>query len=229
FLGVGLIVGLHWVLFFHAIKVSTVSVTLVTLSAVTLLSAILEPIFNRRRISLADVAVGLVIIVGIYLIFKFELRYIEGIIFGLLAAFCAGIFAILNARMVKKHSPTIITFYEMAGAFLGVSLVMLIGGQSSAELILSARDWTYLLLLGSVCTALAYALSVAVMKELSAFDVALATNMEPVYGILIALLIFGDKETMSTGFYIGAVIVLSAVFLYPYLKAKFRKRKSVII
>src|SRR5690606_6296258 len=128
FLGVGLIVGLHWVLFFHAIKVSTVSVTLVTLSAVTLFTAILEPIFNRRRISLADVAVGLVIIFGIYLIFKFELRYIEGIIFGLLAAFCAGIFAILNARMVKKHSPTIITFYEMAGAFLGVSLVMLIGG-----------------------------------------------------------------------------------------------------
>ncbi len=225
FLGVGLIVGLHWVLFFHAIKVSTVSVTLVTLSAVTLFTAILEPIFNKRKISMADIAVGLIIISGIYLIFKFEFQYIEGIVFGLSAAFCAGIFAILNARMVKKHSPTIITFYEMIGAFLGVSLIMLIGGQSSTELILSAKDWAYLLLLGSVCTALAYALSVAVMKELSAFAVALATNMEPVYGILIALLIFGDKETMSTGFYIGAIVVLAAVFLYPYLKIKFEKRK----
>src|SRR5690606_18413217 len=138
----------------------------------------------------------------------------------------AAIFAILNVRMVKKHSPTIITFYEMIGAFVGVSLAMFIGGQSVAELILSAADWVYLLLLGSVCTALAYALSVAIMKELSAFAVALATNMEPVYGILIALLIFGSKETMSMGFYIGAVIVLSAVFLYPSLKTRITGRRS---
>jgi drug/metabolite transporter (DMT)-like permease len=227
FFGVGLIVGLHWVTFFHAIKVSTVSVALVTLSSATLFAAVLEPLINKRKTSVADVVVGLIIIVGLYLIFKFEFQYIEGICYGLFCALCASIFAILNARMVKKTSPTIITFYEMIGAFIGVSVVMLVTGQFSDQLILSTKDWTYLLLLGTVCTALAYALGVAVMKELSAFAVALATNMEPIYGIIIAILIFGNRETMSVGFYVGAVVVLAAVFLYPYLKKKWSKKKIV--
>lgn len=222
YLGVGVIVGLHWVLFFHAIKVSTVSVTLVTLSSVTLFTAILEPIINRKRISIADVIVGLVIIFGIYLIFKFEFKYFWGIVYGLSCAFCASIFSILNARMVKKGSPTTITLYEMVGAWIGVSLIMLFTGDFDEQMILSQSDLLYLLLLGVVCTAIAYVLGVAVMRELSAFTVALTTNMEPVYGIILALLIFGQKEAMSTGFYFGAVIVLAAVFVYPYLKTKIK-------
>ncbi|MCT1529627.1 MULTISPECIES: DMT family transporter [Sphingobacterium] len=222
YLGVGMIVGLHWVLFFHAIKVSTVSVTLVTLSSVTLFTAILEPIINRKRISIADVIVGLVIIFGIYLIFKFEFKYFWGIVFGLSCAFCASIFSILNARMVKKDSPTTITLYEMIGAWIGVSAVMLVNGDFNSHMVLNQSDLLYLLLLGVVCTAIAYVLGVAVMRELSAFTVALTTNMEPVYGIILALLIFGHKETMSTGFYFGAVIVLTAVFIYPYLKTKIK-------
>lgn len=219
FIGVGVIVGVHWVLFFHAIKISTVSVTLVTLSSLTLFTAILEPIFNRKSISIGDVIVGIVIIFGIYLIFKFEFQYWQGILFGLFAAICASFFSILNAKMVKNDSPTIITFYEMVGALLGVSLIMLFSGQFTSEMILSTTDWIYLLLLGSVCTAFAYVLGVAVMKELSAFTVALTTNLEPVYGILLAILILGHKETMSIGFYFGAVIILGAVFLYPLLKS----------
>ncbi|MFD1166162.1 DMT family transporter [Sphingobacterium daejeonense] len=222
YLGVGMIVGLHWVLFFYAIKVSTVSVTLVTLSSVTLFTAILEPIINRKRISIADVIVGLVIIFGIYLIFKFEFKYFWGIVFGLSCAFCASIFSILNARMVKKDSPTTITLYEMIGAWIGVSAVMLVNGDFNSHMVLNQSDLLYLLLLGVVCTAIAYVLGVAVMRELSAFTVALTTNMEPVYGIILALLIFGHKETMSTGFYFGAVIVLTAVFIYPYLKTKIK-------
>lgn len=219
FIGVGAIVGLHWIAFFHAIKISTVSVTLVTLSSLTLFTAVLEPLFNRNSISIGDVIVGIVIIFGIYLIFKFEFQYWQGIIFGLLAALCASFFSILNAKMVKKDSPTIITFYEMIGAFLGVSLIMLFTGQYNSEMLLSTSDLVYLLLLGSVCTAFAYVLGVAVMKELSAFTVALTTNLEPVYGIILAILILGHKETMSTGFYFGAVIILGAVFLYPLLKS----------
>jgi len=222
YLGVGMIVGLHWVLFFHAIKVSTVSVTLVTLSSVTLFTAILEPIINRKRISIADVIVGLVIIFGIYLIFKFEFKYFWGIVYGFSCAFCASIFSILNARMVKKGSPTTITLYEMVGAWIGVSFVMFFTGDFDQQMVLSQSDLLYLLLLGVVCTAIAYVLGVAVMRELSAFTVALTTNMEPVYGIILALLIFGQKEAMSTGFYFGAVIVLAAVFVYPYLKTKIK-------
>ncbi len=226
FLGVGLIVGLHWILFFHSIKISTVSVTLVTLSSITLFTAILEPIINKKSISIGDIIVGLVIIVGIYLIFTFEFQYFWGIMAGLGAAACASVFSILNGRMVKKNSPTIISFYEMIGAFLGVNIVMLVAGEFSEEMILSAQDWIYLLILGSVCTAFAYVLGVSVMKELSAFTVALVTNLEPIYGIILAIIFIGQTEQMSLGFYAGAVIILAAVFLYPYIKTKLTKRHA---
>lgn len=229
FLMVGGVVGLHWVLFFHAIKISTVSVTLVTLSSVTLFTSVLEPIINKKKISKADVGVGLVIMLGIYLIFKFEFQYFWGIVSGLSCAICASIFSILNARMVKHTSPTIITFYEMLGAFFWVSVIMLVTNEFSTNMWLKGSDWAYLLLLGVVCTAVAYVLGVAVMKELSAFTVALTTNMEPVYGIILAILIFGHKETMSTGFYIGAIIVLGAVFLYPYIKTKIEHKERRLI
>ncbi|GAA4133544.1 hypothetical protein GCM10022216_05680 [Sphingobacterium kyonggiense] len=124
--------------------------------------------------------------------------------------------------MVKKASPTIITFYEMIGAFLVVSIMLAVVGQFDQQLYLSQSDFLYLLLLGGLCTAFAYVLGVAVMKELSAFTVALTTNLEPVYGIILALMIFGHREAMSTGFYFGAIIILGAVFIYPYLKTKLK-------
>jgi drug/metabolite transporter (DMT)-like permease len=229
FLVVGGVVGLHWVLFFHAIKISTVSVTLVTLSSVTLFTSILEPIINKKRIALSDVGVGLVIVFGIYLIFKFEFQYLWGIICGLSCAVCASIFSIMNARMVKKTSPTVITFYEMLGAFLWISLFMLLTGEFNEQIWLRGSDWAYLLLLGVLCTAFAYVLGVAVMKELSAFTVALTTNMEPVYGIILAVLIFGQKETMSVGFYLGALIVLGAVFLYPCIKTRIENKERRLV
>ncbi|GHE23726.1 DMT family transporter [Sphingobacterium griseoflavum] len=229
FLMVGGLVGLHWVLFFHAIKIANVSVTLVTLSSVTLFTSILEPIINRKKIALSDVGVGLVIVFGIYLIFKFEFQYVWGILCGLSCAVCASIFSILNARMVKHTSPTIITFYEMLGAGFWVSVIMLLAGDFNVRMWPQGSDWAYLLLLGVLCTAVAYVLGVAVMKELTAFTVALTTNMEPVYGIILAVLIFGHKETMSVGFYVGAVIVLGAVFIYPYIKTYIEKKERRLI
>lgn len=224
FLGVGLIVGLHWVTFFHAIKVSTVSVALVTLSSATLFAAVLEPLFNKRKMSIADIIVGLIIIIGLYLIFTFEFQYIEGIAYGLFCALCASIFSIFNAQLVKKNSASVITFYEMIGAFVGVSFALWVSGGFGVEMLLTTSDLVFLLILGIVCTAVAYVAAVAVMREVTAFGVALATNMEPIYGIIIAFLVFGNKETMSTGFYVGAVVVLGAVFLYPYLKRKWSKK-----
>ncbi|WP_149913251.1 DMT family transporter [Sphingobacterium cavernae] len=228
FMGVGLLVGLHWVLFFQAIKVSTVSVTLVTLSSLTLFTSILEPLFYRRKLSIGDIIVGIVIIFGIYLIFKFEFQYWLGISLGLCAALCASIFSILNGKMVQKTSPSIITQYEMIGAFIGVSIVLLVTGQFDEHMILSSKDFFYLFILGSICTALAYVLGVAVMKELSAFTVALVTNLEPVYGIVLAFFFIGSTEKMSVGFYAGAIIILSAVFVYPTLKTKIQNLRAAV-
>lgn len=223
FILTGGLVGLHWILFFQSIKLSNVSVTLVCLSSITLFIALIEPLINRRRIEYLELLIGLCIIAGIYLIFKFETQYVSGIILGLLCACCASLFTIINGKLIKQSKATIISFYEMIGAWLWISLFMLLSGNFTAEMNLNQSDLLYLLLLGTVCTSAAYVAGVSVMKELSAFRVALVTNLEPVYGILLALLFFKHEEKMSVGFYVGASIVLGAVFLYPVVKSKIQK------
>lgn len=224
----GGLVGLHWVLFFESIKVSTVSVTLVCLSSVTLFTAIIEPLFYRRRTSKADVFVGLLIIIGIYLIFRFETEYMRGIVLGLLAALAAALFGTINSKLVKKSGATVISFYEMAGAWVWVSFFMLLTGGYGHDIGIKGRDIGYLILLGTVCTAGAYVAAVSVMKEISAFRVALASNLEPIYGILLAWLFFGQREKMSAGFYAGAIIIFCAVFLYPVLKFRLTKKQPEV-
>ncbi len=220
----GSIVALHWIFFFHSIKVANVSVSLICLSSVTLFIAILEPLIKKQKISKGDILVGLFIILGIYLIFKFETKYTTGIIFGLLSALAASFFSTINSTFVQKSNPSIIGFYELLGAFFWVSIYRIFDKSLFSENFnLSLTDWFYLIVLGTICTALAYVAGVAVMRTLSAFRVALITNLEPVYGIILAFLIFGTKEQMSVGFYIGSLLILSAVFLYPVYKRRINK------
>lgn len=218
---IGSIVALHWILFFHAIKVSTVSVTLVCLSSFTLFTAILEPLIKRKPILVADIVIGLIIILGIYLIFKFESQYTLGIIFGLSAALASSVFNIFNSTLVQETEPQVIGFYEISGAFFWITIYRLFDGTLQTETFgLSGMDWMYLMILGTICTALAYVAGVSVMRTISAFRVALITNLEPVYGIILAFLFFGKQEKMTLGFYIGAVLILGAVFLYPIYKTR---------
>lgn len=219
----GSIVAIHWIFFFHAIKVANVSVSLICLSSVTLFIAILEPLVKKQSISKGDIFIGLVIIAGIYLIFKFESKYTEGIIFGLASAVAASLFSTINSTLVQKTEPSIIGFYELSGAFFWITIYRLVDSSLSNETFsLPLSDWFYLAVLGTICTALAYVAGVGVMRTLSAFRVALITNLEPVYGIILAFLFFGSKEQMTGGFYLGSLLILGAVFLYPIYK----KRKS---
>lgn len=221
----GAIVGLHWILFFGAIKASTVSVAMVCLSSLTLFTAVLEPLFSSKSISKLEILAGILIITGIYLIFKFETEYKTGIIMGILSAFCASIFSIINSKQVKNRSATIITFYELVGAFFWISIYLLITNGFNEEMFLTSSDIIYLLILGTFCTSVAYVAGVLVMKELSAFKVALVTNLEPLYSIILALFIFGKDEQMTTGFYSGAAVILLTIFFYPIAKSKIEKRK----
>ncbi len=222
FILTGALVGGHWILFFESIKVSTVSVTLVCLSSVTLFTSLLEPLFYKRKISKIELITGLFVILGIYLIFKFETQYIKGIVLGLLCALMASLFSIANSKLVQRSDASKISFYEMIGAFCWISLFMLFSGGFNTDLRLQTGDLLYLLLLGTVCTAGAYVAAVMVMKEISPFRVALASNLEPIYGIILAWLIFGEKEVMSLGFYTGAVMILGAVFLYPVFRHRWK-------
>jgi len=219
----GAIVAIHWIFFFHAIKVSTVSVTLVCLSSFTLFTAILEPLIKKQPIQMSDILIGLIIILGIYMIFKFEGQYTLGIIFGLLAAVASSLFSTINSTLVQKSEPSIIGFYELVGGLFWITLYRLYDGSlMNSSFNLNISDWLYIGILGTLCTSVAYVAGVSVMRTLSAFRVALVTNLEPVYGILLAFIFFKDREQMTAGFYFGAAIILSAIFLYPIYK----KRKN---
>jgi drug/metabolite transporter (DMT)-like permease len=222
----GALVGGHWILFFASIKASTVSVTLVCLSSITLFTAIFEPMINKARISKLEIIAGIFIITGILLIFEFETQYTKGIILGLLSAMCASLFSIINARQVKQIEAPVIAFYELSGAFVWISIYLFFTNGFGQGMILQNSDIGYLLILGTICTSLAYVAGVSVMREFSAFKVALITNLEPVYGIILAFILFGEMNKLKLGFWFGAIIILSTIFLYPVAQKQVARRKS---
>ena len=218
---VGLIIALHWLAFFSAVKVSNVSITLAMMSTGAFFASFLEPVFFKRKIISYEVIFGLIVIIGLYIIFKVESEYLSGILFALLASFLGALFSIFNGMMVKSHNASVISFYELLFGLLFITIYILFtDGFDDTFFKLSVSDWTYLIILASICTAYAFIASVHVMKWISPYTVMLTTNMEPIYGILLALLILGEKEYMSPTFYVGAIIILITVVLNGIIKTR---------
>jgi drug/metabolite transporter (DMT)-like permease len=236
YLGVGVIVALHWVFFFEALKVSTVSVTLATLASATLFTSILEPIFFRKKIVAYEIIFGLVVIAGLLLIFSFETKYKLGIMYSLFSAFLASLFTTLNGIFIADNgSPIKITLYEMIGSVVIISFYLISTGNFTFETLSLFNsgidtfwlDLIYLLILGVICTAVAFVISVDVMKKLTPFTVSISINMEPIYAIILALLFFGESEKMSWGFYLGAAMVMTTIFGNGIMKKIYAKRKII--
>jgi len=227
-ISIGLIVAAHWITFFHAIKISNISVTLGILSSGTLFASILEPIIFKKPIKLLEMLIGIAIICGLYLIFRFELNYADGIIVALISTLLATTFTILNKSFTYKLPPSTISFYEMTGGFIGLTIYLFATNQINESIIHpSSMDLLYTAILGIICTAFAFAVSIDVMKELSAYTVILSINMEPVYGIILAYMIFGESELMTGGFYVGTIVILTSVFMYPVFKRRQNKISSL--
>ena len=225
FLATGIIISLHWIFFFEAIKVANISVTLACLSSATLFTAILEPIIQKQKIVLYEILLGIAVIIGLLIIFKFETQYQRGIFYTLFSSLMASLFTVINGNYAKKHSPGKIAFYEMSGGFIAISIYLLLTSNINMSLLMiSMHDIAYLLLLGTICTAFALIASINVMKELSPFTVTMTTNLEPVYGIIMAYIFFDHKEKMSTEFYFGTIVILGSVFTNAYLKGKNNQR-----
>jgi drug/metabolite transporter (DMT)-like permease len=219
--GVGVIVGLHWFTFFYSIKVSTVSIGVVCMSLTTLFVALIEPILFKRKISTTEIFISIFILVGIIIIFGFEFQYVEGILVGMFSALMAATFSVINGRLIKTTSSFSITKYEMLGATLVSVLIMCFSGEINLNLIeVSLEDSVLLLFLGLVCTTAAFMISVWVMKFLSPFTVSVSINMEPIYTIIIAVLLAPEKEKMTLGFYLGGAVIIGAIFTNAYLKRK---------
>lgn len=220
YLSVGLIVAAHWFTFFHAIKVSNVSVTLACLSTTTLFTGIVEPFVIKRRFYWVEAVLGVFIIAGLLLIFKFETRYSLGIFYALLSAFLAGVFNVINKKLTPGRNATRMAFYEMIGGFVAISLYLFLSpGFTMAAMQITLPDFVYLIILGSVCTAYAFTAIIELMKKISAYLVILSINLEPVYGVIMAYFIFGASEYMTSGFYAGTAIIILCVFAYqPLMK-----------
>src|SRR5690554_7621324 len=219
FLGLGFIIALHWFAFFEAIEVSNVSVTLATLSTGAFFASILEPIFYRRKIIGYEVFFGLLVMLGLYIIYDVNGNFLYGIALALIAAFLSASFSIINGKFAGKYSSSYISFYQVLGGILFLTVYLFFTGKLNADFFtLSSNDWMYLLILGSICTAYTFVASIDVMKHLSPYTVMLTINLEPVYGIILAVLIFPETEKMSAEFYIGAAIILITILVNGYFK-----------
>lgn len=218
---IGLVLTVHWITFFQAIKLVGASITLVCLASATLLTAVLEPLITRRRFIRSEVLLGLVVLVGIYLIFRFTPQANVGILVALLSAFLSALVGILNKTIVDRYAGLAINFWQMLGSFvvLLVSLPVLGPLIGEQQLIPTAADWGWLALLAFLCTVYAYQLAIRALKKLTAFQMILAINLEPLYGIVLATLFLGENRDLNWGLVLGMALVLGAVFFNAGLAA----------
>lgn len=222
YLAIGLIVALHWICFYSAIKESNVSVTLACFSIGSLFTALIEPIFLKRKIRLYEIVFGLMVAAALMLIFQVETQYQWGIFLGVMAALTSSIFGVLNGFMVQRgHNGTHISLYEMLGGFLGMTIFVLIAKPWIGPYFeMSGHDLFYLIILGIAATAVPFLISLSILKTISPYTISLTLNLETLYGIVFAYFIFHEEKQLTGMFYIGAAIILSTVFLNGYMKSR---------
>ncbi len=213
--GIGGIVALHWVFFYGAIKVSNISITLICLSSSGLITALMEPFIVGSKFSIREVALSLMGIVGIYLIFHFDSKFQKGIIVGMIATFLSVAFSVLNKRLLNNVPSKSIMLYELTGGWLILSLFMPLYLKlfPSMSLFPTSLDWGWLIILSWVCTVLAMDLSLQALRHMSVFTQNLTLNLEPVYGIILAFIVFKENKNLNASFYVGfGLIALSVAF-----------------
>ena len=213
--GVGLIVAIHWVTFYGSVKYGNVSIAVVCTSASGFFTAFFEPFIFKRRIILIEILLGLLAIVGIYIIFDFHPQYKTGIIFGVISAIGSSLFPIFNKKLLVRFSPSILTLYELGGGLVALSiLVPFYLMQFPATYYLpTTADWVWLIILAGFCTVLCFDLQLNALKKISPFTANIAYNMEPVYGIILAFIIFRENKLLNTHFYLGVGLIILSVIL----------------
>lgn len=226
--GVGFIIAIHWVTFYHAIKISNISITLVCLSSGTLFTAFLEPLFFKRKLYMHELIFGVIIVLSLALIFKIESTHALGMTIAIFSAFTSSVFLVINGKLTHKYNASVMSFYEMLGGWIGLTLFLAFFSTSVTPFALpQPTDIPWLLILGIVCTAFTFVASTFVMKTISPFTVMIAIMLEPIYGIVLAYFIFGSSEHMSTGFYWGAFLILITLFANVILKKRISARLNL--
>jgi len=214
--GVGFLAAMHWLAFYGSIKYANVSVALVCFSAVGFFTALVEPILLRVRIKWIEVFLGLLVIAGIYLIFHFDPRYKTGIILGIICAILMAFVMIMIREFVQRINPETVLTYQMSGGLLTLTALMpFYMKQFPTDYIFpDIGDWIWLLALAWICSVLAFQFSVYALKRLTAFTVNLSFNLEPVYGILLAFVLFGESREFNWSFFVGLVLIALSLFIH---------------
>ena len=210
-----IVLGLHWVFFYGSIKASNVSIGVVCFSLVGFFTAFLEPLINCHRVSFKEVVFSLLTLFGVVLIFHFDTRYRLGIGLGIISSALAALFTITNKKIGNNYSTSTMLLYEMVGGFIGLSCILpfYLRYFPVSTIVPGLLDFTYLLLLASVCTIGLYLLQIQVLKKISAFTVNLSYNLEPIYSIILAMLLFSEAKELNAAFYIGLGVIILSVIL----------------
>ena len=220
---VGSLVAVHWFFFFESIKVSNVSVAVVCLSTASFFSAMIEPFFLKRKPKLYEYILGIDVFVTLFLMLEAETKYTMGYIYGIIASFLGTLFTLYNAKYINRLEASKITMGEMLAGVIIFSILMLINKEIGiSNLKININDFVYLFLLGTICTAAVFVWMVEIMKYISPYSLIMAINLEPIYSIVLALIIFSESEHMNLSFYIGSSVIILVVFLESYLKNKIK-------
>lgn len=229
FCGIGVIVALHWLTFYGSIKVgNNASVTLACLATTSLFTSVLEPIITKSKFQWVELILGLIVIVGIYFLTGVGETFYWAIVIGLISAFLASLFSVYNKKYITGQNSLSVSTIELFAGFLFITIAypFLQHLFPQPQWFPTGHDWLWLIILGVFCTSLAFALSMEALKELSAFVSNLSINLEPVYGILLAIWILNEAADLNTHFYIGTSIILFSVLMHPII-LKFQKKKDV--
>ena len=225
----GILIGTHWVTFFYAIKIAGVSLALSMMATGALITAFIDPLISKRKLLGYEVFFGGITALGIAIIYQAEFEHLKGISIALLSALLSSLFTILNGKMVQKARAITLSFYELlVGSLVGIAVAYLSGMLTLEAFTPQGWDWLWLLVLGLLGTSFAFNMSIKVMRHLSSFTIMMVINLEPIYGILLALAIWNEKAFMSLNFYIGFLIVLLAILMHGvYKHRKEGQKKSV--
>jgi drug/metabolite transporter (DMT)-like permease len=212
---VGSIVAVHWVTFYGSVKYGTASIAVICISATGFFTSFFEPLIFRRKLVLFDILLSLVSIAGIFIIFDFHPQYKVGIIFGIFSAMGVSLFPIFNKKLLQRFSPATLTLYEMGGGLLTLTIIIpfYLLFFPALYYLPTALDWIWLVILAGVCTVLCFDLQLNALKKISPFTSNIAYNMEPVYGIILAFVVFKENKLLDIHFYLGLALILLSVIL----------------
>jgi drug/metabolite transporter (DMT)-like permease len=215
---IGLTQALHWVCFYGSIKYANITIALTTLSTSALLASIIEPLLLKKRFDSVEVFLGLFAIAGIIIIYNTHIAFSVGIIIGLLSALLTVIVSVLNKKIVDKYQPEQITLYQLTGGFVGLSLLLPLYQYYFPEkhYVPQPMDWLWLVILSWICTILTFFLYIRSLKKISAFTMNLTLTLEPIYGILLAFLLYHENENLSKWFYVGFGLIALAVAFHMW-------------